>query len=1011
VKRHKDPRFQELWNQIKLDTAPLVIIDGLPLIGKSSFLDWLHAEVNKGHETYSAGLVTPDEVGKGGVKGKIQDVFLHQPEGKKPLILLKHFSQQRDRDDIWEFTRLRETPCRFVLEGRSEWKHWVQTNYENKPEHVQVYFLPLFDSQESELFFRAKQGVPNWAAESYQLTAGHPRFLQLLAEWTFEGQPTARRTWLQESRWHEFGLLGERLWQQFEPCLKGLDPSEEYNDGDVKRSLHKQVLATKPSIVKDDIFKCGMFVDWLEIQAGTGGKPGRGTRVGTSETPEPQSELGAPAPDDAPQALPPEPIFDDSPIPPARKPDADRQEEKQGAIGAIGAEEPAPSKKTYDLPTGSGPGLPAKAAVEPSMTVENAPTPSTAPGTEGGEVADSTKKTATHDAVDTETEATVGISKAAQAGPRAEKDERVKHKKKMGSAAKGSRGPVDHRRTLLAAQALCIKDAFGNSILNNFSLNVRSGDIILLMGESGSGKTTFLRLCMGLLPEGMQVEGLLTVPEEDSMVSLIQGRAMQWNRFRRLAGRTFGYCPQNPYSSFDARQRLDDQLWEEYRLKQCRKFTDTVEPPESITMVTHWLATLALLPPKRRRSLQRRTLRRHFEHGLDKTRTPLRDLESRPGQRSYGFMQRLGMHGHEGLSILFMDEPFNGIDPVARDHLVERCIDLIRGDGAKALVIATHDAGLEDLFRAEVDRHDLAFSVETARIDSARQTGGEPGPAVEAPKPTGKELPEPIRIGPLHSPGRSLKLCHPKFYWKSGQMIGIIGSSNSGKTTFGRHFCGWDGGGGLKEGRHYVPQSPYSCFSPGLPVREAIPVTELRSLLHEVLPDRWGEIKGLLDHPPGCLSGGQLQRLRILAAVAQEPDVLFLDEPFAHQDPEWTRDLAAALSKAMHPGKRGPWVQTMMIVSHDVNRLLKICNRMILLGEFDLRNDTSTAVETRVLFDDEVNPRIRGDFRTKLHMVRQETKWAKELSTDNKKIVQIEKAAQDRVLNFVDDLIETLPQG
>src|SRR5438270_1423584 len=86
---------------------------------------------------------------------------------------------------------------------------------------------------------------------------------------------------------------------------------------------------------------------------------------------------------------------------------------------------------------------------------------------------------------------------------------------------------------------------------------------------------------------------------------------------------------------------------------------------------------------------------------------------------------------------------------------------------------------------------------------------------------------------------------------------------------------------------------------------------------------------------PDQLSGGQAQRVAILRAVATNPRLLLLDEPFSALDPStradlqgWLGDLAAALRI------------TVVLVTHDVDEALRLADRVVLLGaDGRLRNE------------------------------------------------------------------------
>lgn len=83
------------------------------------------------------------------------------------------------------------------------------------------------------------------------------------------------------------------------------------------------------------------------------------------------------------------------------------------------------------------------------------------------------------------------------------------------------------------------------------------------------------------------------------------------------------------------------------------------------------------------------------------------------------------------------------------------------------------------------------------------------------------------------------------------------------------------------------------------------------------------------------LSHGDLKRLELARAIATEPELLLLDEPFGGLNPAETTLIAASL-KRLHKGGRfgrlhseGP---AMLIVEHKLSELMKIVNRVIVLN-------------------------------------------------------------------------------
>jgi len=92
----------------------------------------------------------------------------------------------------------------------------------------------------------------------------------------------------------------------------------------------------------------------------------------------------------------------------------------------------------------------------------------------------------------------------------------------------------------------------------------------------------------------------------------------------------------------------------------------------------------------------------------------------------------------------------------------------------------------------------------------------------------------------------------------------------------------------------------------------------------------------LADRQINALSGGERQRVLVARALAQEPEVLLLDEPTSHLDISFQfeiMDLVKSLNR-----ERG---MTVLAVLHDLNLASQYCDRLILVGQGNVRADGS----------------------------------------------------------------------
>ena len=138
----------------------------------------------------------------------------------------------------------------------------------------------------------------------------------------------------------------------------------------------------------------------------------------------------------------------------------------------------------------------------------------------------------------------------------------------------------------------------------------------------------------------------------------------------------------------------------------------------------------------------------------------------------------------------------------------------------------------------------------------------------------------------------------------SGALMALLGPSGSGKSTLLRVIAGLEkpdtGEVFISERdatnlrpqqrgvgfvfQHYAPFKHMTVADNvafGLTVRRR-PKQEIRDRVHELL--ELVQLNGFADRYPAQLSGGQRQRMALARALAVEPDVLLLDEPFGALD-------------------------------------------------------------------------------------------------------------------------------
>jgi branched-chain amino acid transport system ATP-binding protein len=195
------------------------------------------------------------------------------------------------------------------------------------------------------------------------------------------------------------------------------------------------------------------------------------------------------------------------------------------------------------------------------------------------------------------------------------------------------------------------------------------------------------------------------------------------------------------------------------------------------------------------------------------------------------------------------------------------------------------------------------------------------------------------------------------------EIVGLIGPNGAGKTTLLRLTTGIlkpDSGGIRFKGKNIVGRKTWDIVNRGiactfqnmrpfrrLPIIANVMVSCLcpRAMKRGEWVKRVEakamdalEFAGISDmalEKASTLSQGDLKRLEVARAVATEPELLLLDEPFGGLSPAET-DLMAKSIKRLHKGGRfgrlhseGP---AMIIVEHKLQQLMKIVDRIVVLN-------------------------------------------------------------------------------
>ena len=489
-------------------------------------------------------------------------------------------------------------------------------------------------------------------------------------------------------------------------------------------------------------------------------------------------------------------------------------------------------------------------------------------------------------------------------------------------------------------------------IVKGANFKVRRGEVVALIGESGSGKTTISLSALGYCKPGLQFAG---------GEALLLGRdvtTMSTEELRPVRGEKVAYLAQSAAATFNPSIVINEQVTEAPILHGTKTHA---EANEKALALYH---ALELPDPN--------------------------NIGSRyPHQVSGGQLQRLmaamALCGEPDLLVL--DEPTTALDVTTQIEVLKAFKKVIKEEGAAAIYV-THDlavvAQVADhivvLYNGEIKE---AGPVETIINKSEHPYTKRLMGAIKPLPKAGlgeadtddhlREVPvleaKNIDAGygrKINGIPESMILKDVSVSIERGKTVGIIGESGSGKSTFARVLAGLlppVNGNVLLDGKALAPdlrnrtrdelrkvqfvyQMADTALTPRHRIRDILgrPVefyrhlkggekdSHIRNLLEMVeLPAQFG------DRYPHELSGGQKQRVSLARALAASPEVVLCDEVTSALD----TIVGANVIELLKTLRRETGV-SFVFISHDLSTVASFADHIVVMYDGQVAEQAPT---------------------------------------------------------------------
>jgi len=478
-------------------------------------------------------------------------------------------------------------------------------------------------------------------------------------------------------------------------------------------------------------------------------------------------------------------------------------------------------------------------------------------------------------------------------------------------------------------------------IVKGVSFNVARGEVVALIGESGSGKTTIALSALGYTKPGLEFAGGEVRLENEDVIT------MESNQLRDLRGQRVAYLAQSAAATFNPALTIGEQVTESCVLHGILDQEQANERAETL------YRALELPDPDR--------LGKRYPHQVS-------------GGQLQRLMAAMALCGKPDLLVL--DEPTTALDVTTQIEVLKAFKSVIKQEGSAAIYV-THDlsvvAQIADhivvLYAGEVQEHGSAEQVVnqpthdyTRRLMHAVRPPPAAGQGDETLGEHKRDVPA-LKVKDITAGyGRKRNgvpaitvLRDVNVSIERGHTVGVIGESGCGKSTLARVMAGLlpaAHGQVLLDGDDLQPalqkrdrselqkiQFVFQMADTALNPRQRIdhilgrPLEFYLGLKGKEKRRRIMELLDMVELPqdfagryPEELSGGQKQRVNLARALAASPEVLLCDEVISALDSIVGANVIELLKRL-----RKQTGVSFVFISHDLSTVASFADEIVVL--------------------------------------------------------------------------------